>query len=474
MQNDIEDKIIKLSDEFMLKMCFLSQEVAESNGSNHDRFMSIVEKKDDHLRYLDNKYGNGTGDQGELTITSAEDYQKLIDLQKKEEFEDARLETLNDAHFIYANVLFETFLYKIFKLALQHDQIIYDRYYNHMVEIAESDAKKGDLSLIRKLGKRQKLIDELDAQGSLIQLVNKVLRVDAKNPIFQDGYIALVEIKERRNLLVHRGKHIDDVYKNTMERYLKRFQSFDKIRREIEDLDSDELMSVNPIYFQESIEALFYWSQIYKFCVLNPNTSDPSAICVASGSGMHTVMTNYLDYQGYFGLLLASSNVMSSINQYFFKEDYSKISDLDLINVLLLHNLLFHEITKFDFGENQNEVEEWIKLKRLKEFLPEKGSENFSAETCLVEFNKLCIEGIKDPNLRSMALCYLDERYEDLVRVIEEFLTENEAGFTDIKDWHLVKSLDNNNLFQSALRISNVFFLKDKTFKISYSRSVQN
>ena len=110
----------------------------------------------------------------------------------------------SNAHFIYLFALFDQFILEVAKLSLQNQPEVLETYKDYCLKYYK---KNDDQELLDRLTSDSKLIDyfpNLRYSGPL-SVISKILGINFKEEEYIDHYFNFIEMKERRNLLVHRG-----------------------------------------------------------------------------------------------------------------------------------------------------------------------------------------------------------------------------------------------------------------------------
>ena len=106
------------------------------------------------------------------------------------------------------------------------------------------------------------LIDYLPKLSKLtspIKTVSKIFEINFEHERYRKHYFKFIEMKERRNLLVHRGGIGDELYFETIRSYLYKFPQKERnaFMKTLEN-NKDKNLRIDPIYFRRTIITLYF------------------------------------------------------------------------------------------------------------------------------------------------------------------------------------------------------------------------
>lgn len=185
---------------------------------------------------------------------------------------------ISASHFSYINALFERYLKELLKFIILTNNDAENRYLDKFESVGMTPDYSYLVKHTRTLEQRLEKIDDVSiASQGYINLYKVILDIKDKNDKFDKEYVNYIEIRERYNLIKHRGDIFDNMYVSRITRNLKKFSQkydaneiFNKFIKDIRGDTPDSLIgqtvSFNPRYIRQTVYSITYLSAylIYK------------------------------------------------------------------------------------------------------------------------------------------------------------------------------------------------------------------
>lgn len=131
-----------------------------------------------------------------------------------------------NANFLYIFSLFERLVGDIIKASIKHNSVIKEKYLKLFSSLAESKIKDGNKERNWTVFFNQPdiMIEQyqiIEKEKNQIVLAKLLFNLDLKDPYIKELYKKFCEIRERRNLFIHRGEKPDQLYYDTLKEKFK-------------------------------------------------------------------------------------------------------------------------------------------------------------------------------------------------------------------------------------------------------------
>ncbi len=335
----------------------------------------------------------------------------------------------SNAHFVYLFALFDQFILEIAKLSLKNDPSLMQNYKNYCVIFFESGIDK---NLYKLLPYESELIDYFSKFPSPIKVITKILGIDFKKEKFINTYFKYIEMKERRNSIVHRGGVCDELYLKTIKKYLSNYPQ-KKLNNFLSELEKNknENLNINLNYFLETIQTLYFL-----VCLLVSNL-----IARVNSEGQKTMLftqpfndllnfTLETDYG--FALISTQLELFDLYKSEYLNNKISKMRDVDKAGWILC-NEKHKEIALITCNESKD-------LDNI-----ERGErEIIKAKIFAIsnDRNRFLLDNIEDQIIKKIIIAFLEKNYQIFTENVFLFAKREEILLEDIEsNWYMHRKL---------------------------------
>ncbi len=344
----------------------------------------------------------------------------------------------SNAYFIYLFAIFDQFLLAVTENVLKNNQEIMINYKNYCLNHYE---KTKDKTLFKVLPFEEKLIEFLPNLSSPISISSKILNIDFKDELFITHYFKLVEMRERRNLLVHRTGFGDDTYLKSIKNHISTFpqKKRNKFMQTIEN-NIEKNLRIEPDYFMDSIETLYFFVCIIANYSLEKNLDKDSKINLFC-EPFHDLLVNTLENKTSKTLLKIPNELLNIYREKDLKGNLSLMDDVAKVNWILINDAYkeFKIETLEKFKEVSNSEDKDAKILKY-----EAGINNLRES--INASNKFIIEQINDPENNKIISSFLERNYANYLSCLKKYI-EN-TDHINIEDWYMHKKLSEDIKFR--------------------------
>ena len=369
----------------------------------------------------------------------------------------------SNAHFIYLFALFDQFILEISKIALKSDPSLMQNYIKYCITFYESGKDK---NLYKLLPYEDKLIDYFSKFSSPITVITKILGIDFKKEELTDNYFNFIEMKERRNLIVHRGGVCDELYLKTIKKYLSKFppKKLNNFLSELEE-NKNKNLNIDLVYFLETIQNLYFLVCLLVSRLISKENLKTKKINLFTQS-FNDLLNFSLENDYGIALTTTALDLFKLYESEYLNNDLSKMIDEDKVNWILC-NEKYKEMALIAYSESNklNEVEKkeakTIKSKLIK-------ISNIK--------NELLINNIEDQLVKKIITSFLEKNFQIFTENI--FLYAKREGYLlkDIESgWYMHKKLSEEIEFRkiySSFKKENNFM--PENFFLEIDKNTKN
>ena len=396
---------------------------------------------------------------------SYEDFNELRDLQESfSEYSKSQFLASN-AHFVYLFALFDKFILDIAKLSLKNQSVLLKKYKDYCKTLYK---KNEDENLYERLTEENELIDYFSHFTSPFKVFTKILDIDFKEEKFIQDYFNYVEIRERRNLIVHKGGIYDEIYFKTIKRYLKNFpqKKVNHFLVEVKE-NKNKNLNVDKVYFAHAISTLYFWVCLLVSSLISRVNSENEEIILFTQPFNELLNFTLETYYG-MPLITTPCQLFEFYESEYLNNDLSKMTDIDKVNWVLCNEKYKETILiGYDESEDLDEQE-----KREGETL----KTNFFK--ILNDKNKTLLNSIEDQLIKKIITAFLEKNYKKFAENIFLFAKRDNYLLEDIESgWYMHKKLSEEIEFReiySSFKKENNFISKKIILKMGDVNNQEN
>ena len=328
-------------------------------------------------------------------------------------------------------------------------------YKNYCISYFESGKDK---NLYKILAFEDKLIDYLKNLSNPITVITNIFGIDFKKEKYIEHYFNFIEMKERRNLIVHRGGKSDEQYLKTIKKYLSKFpqKNLNNFLNELEK-EKDQFLNIDQKYFLKTIETFYFLICLIVNKVLPKNDSNKKITLFTDPFNelFNFTLENKLEL-----LLIPTAKQLFSI--YISEDlgnDLSKMEDKSKVNLILCNQQL-KEFSVY-----------------IADCAKKRGLENKKSTIVIQrfeEYNNHLLEKIEDKLIKKIIISFLEKNYHKFTESIFSYVERESIYPRQIEsNWYMFKklSLDDNfrKIYYPFKEKNN---LKIEEIKVSLSKDV--
>ena len=396
---------------------------------------------------------------------SYEDFNELRDLQESfSEYSKSQFLASN-AHFVYLFALFDKFILDIAKLSLKNQSVLLKKYKDYCKTLYK---KNEDENLYERLTEENELIDYFSHFSSPFKVFTKILDIDFKEEKFIQDYFNYVEIRERRNLIVHKGGIYDEIYFKTIKRYLTKFpqKKVNHFLAEVKE-NKNKNLNVDKVYFAHAISTLYFWVCLLVSSLISRVNSENEEIILFTQPFNELLNFTLETYYG-MPLITTPCQLFEFYESEYLNNDLSKMTDIDKVNWVLCNEKYKETILiGYDESEDLDEQE-----KREGETL----KTNFFK--ILNDKNKTLLNNIEDQLIKKIITAFLEKNYKKFTENIFLFAKRDNYLLEDIESgWYMHKKLSEEIEFReiySSFKKENNFISKKIILKMGDVNNQEN
>lgn len=349
----------------------------------------------------------------------------------------------SNAYFIYLFAIFDQFLLSVTENVLRNNQEMMINYKNYCLNHYE---KTKDKTLFKVLPFEEKLIEFLPNLSSPISISSKILNIDFKDNAFILHYFNLVEMRERRNLLVHRSGIGDETYSKTIKSHLSSFpqKQRNKFLQTIEK-NIERNLRIEPEYFIESIKTLYFFVCIIANYSIEKNSGNENKINLFT-EPFHDLLINTLENKPADMLLTIPIELLTIFEEKDLEGNLNLMDDIAKVNWILLNEALKEKRIKIyeNFKEagrlEENLTEEDLKLIEETDQLMQETRDLVNKK------NKDIIEHINDKDTYEIISSFLERNYSSYLLCLKKFIDNIEK--VNVEEWYMHKKLSEDIKFR--------------------------
>tara|TARA_Y100001933_G_C18975661_1_gene554504 strand:+ start:294 stop:1685 length:1392 start_codon:yes stop_codon:yes gene_type:complete len=432
---DYKLEIINKGKETLEKFLLLLKEDFILSKNRKDE-MNIISKN--HFNFTAKtieKLKPNEGLEGKEVLVNREEF---LEMREKIDVFDKLSESqylASNAYFIYLFALFDQFILEVGKLSLNNDTEIMKRYKNYCLNNFKSHK---DQNLYEILPFEDKLIDYFPNLASPLSVIMKLLEINFKEEKYIDHYFNFIEMKERRNLLVHRSSIADKLYFKTIKKYLSKYPQ-DKVNDFVNKLKNSnhKELKIDQEYFSETISTLYFLVCIIVNKIISKNNLAKKTIIFTDGFNDFLDFT--LENEEVSNLVTTPLELFQIYKSEYLENDLSRMNDVDKVNWIL-----FNELGK---ERSNKSVEEAKKSKNFDSSVMEERLPiiierfNFTNDT-LLNF-------IEDNLIKDIITSYLEKNHQSYIKNIFDFAKRESIYLKFIESkWYMHKKLLKDNKFR--------------------------
>ena len=396
---------------------------------------------------------------------SYEDFNELRDLQESfSEYSKSQFLASN-AHFVYLFALFDKFILDIAKLSLKNQSVLLKKYKDYCKTLYK---KNEDENLYERLTEENELIDYFSHFSSPFKVFTKILDIDFKEEKFIEDYFNYVEIRERRNLIVHKGGIYDEIYFKTIKRYLTKFpqKKVNHFLAEVKE-NKNKNLNVDKVYFAHAISTLYFWVCLLVSSLISRVNSENEEIILFTQPFNELLNFTLETYYG-MPLITTPCQLFEFYESEYLNNDLSKMTDIDKVNWVLCNEKYKETILiGYDESEDLDEQE-----KREGETL----KTNFFK--ILNDKNKTLLNSIEDQLIKKIITAFLEKNYKKFTENIFLFAKRDNYLLEDIESgWYMHKKLSEEIEFReiySSFKKENNFISEKIILKMGDVNNQEN
>ena len=396
---------------------------------------------------------------------SNQDYLELRDFNEScSEYAKSQFLASN-AHFVYLFSLFDKFIIDIAKLSLKNQPVILKKYNAY----CRSQYKiNRDENLFERLTEENELIDYFSHFSSPFKVFTKILDIDFEEEKIIDDYFNYIEMRERRNLIVHKGGIYDEIYFQTIKRYLSKFPQKERnhFLNQVKK-NKDKNLNVDRIYFTQAIRTLYFWVCLLVSSLISRVNSENEEIILFTHP-FNELLNFTLEIDYGLPLITTPYELFELYESKYLNNDLSKMSDSDKVNWVLC-NEKYKETISIGYDESQDLNEQ-----------EKKEGETLKANffKILNDKNKTLLNNIEDKLIKKIIIAFLEKNYKTFTENIFLFAKRDRYLLEDIEsDWYMHKKLSEEIEFReiySSFKKKNNFISENIILKLPDVNNQEN
>ena len=347
----------------------------------------------------------------------------------------------SNAYFIYLFAIFDQFLLAVTEIVLKNDPKIMINFKNYCLSHYEQTKDK---MLFKVLPFEEKLIEFLPNLPSPISISSKILNIDFKDDEFISHYFNLVEMRERRNLLVHRSGYGDNTYLKSIKNHIATFpqKKRNKFMKGIEK-NIQKNLRIEPDYFITSIETLYFFVCIIANYSLD-NNSEVENTKELFTEPFHDLLINTLENPDAKSLLRIPEEILDIYQKKDLNGNLNIMGDVSKVNWILLNEAkkeyTSELIEEFRDSADMNSEEDLNILKSYEKIITKIREETRNK-------NKQILEHIKDIDNRGIISAFLERNYYNYLSCLEKIIYKVDIG-VELESWYMHKKLSEDIKFR--------------------------
>ena len=335
----------------------------------------------------------------------------------------------SNAHFVYLFALFDQFILEIAKLSLKNDHSLMQNYKNYCVNFFERGIDK---NLYKLLPYESELVDYFSKFPSPIKVITKILGIDFKKENFINTYFNYIEMKERRNLIVHRGGVCDELYLKTIKKYLSNYPQ-KKLNNFLSELEKNknETLNINLNYFLETIQTLYFL-----VCLLVSNlisrVNSESQKTILFTQAFNDLLNFTLETDYGFALIPTQLELFELYKSEYLNNKISKMNDIDKVNWILC-NEKYKEIFLITYNASQH-----------LDNIEQREGEIIKAKIFKIsnDKNKFLLDNIEDQIIKKIITAFLEKNFQTFTENVFLFAEREKILIEDIESgWYMHRKL---------------------------------
>ena len=376
-----------------------------------------------------------------------ENKEVFINTEKYLEFKDKLDELRNfsksqylasNAHFIYLFALFDQFILEVAKLSLENQPEVLETYKDYCLKYYK---KNDDQELLDRLTSDSKLINYFPnlRHSRPLSVITKILGINFKEEEYIDHYFNFIEMKERRNLLVHRGEISDQEYFKTIKNYLSKYsqKKLNDFLIKLEE-NKNKTLNIEPDYFLNTIKTFYFLVCIIVNSAIPKKNLGTKKIILFTDS-FNDLLNYSLENKTGLYLINCPLELFSLYKSKYLANDLSKMNDVDKVNWILC-NERAKDMINYALEKTES----------LKDFeitnLEEQKAINFRSYD---NQNKELLIAIEDELIKEMINAYLEKSYQKYCEKIFLFAKREKMFLKDIEsNWYMHKSFSKDLEFK--------------------------
>ncbi len=446
---------------FLLKediILFEEREQRERNNYSKDQAKCLLEKF--------SNWNNKVLSNEEVLLSNEEYFAFKDSMEKFSNFSKSQFLASN-AHFVYLFALFDQFILEIAKLSLKNQPLLLKKYKEYCLTQYK---RNQDQNLLDRLTEENELIDYFSHFSSPLKVFTTILEIDFKKAKFIEAYFQYIEMRERRNLIVHRGGIYDEIYFKTIKRYLSKFpqKELNKFLTKVKE-NKDKNLNVDKFYFSNAIRTLYFLVCLLVSSLISRLNSENQEIILFTHP-FNELLNFSLETDYGMPLINTPLELFNLYESEYLNNDLSKMTDIDKVN-WVLYNEKFKEIIQFAYHESQTQNlndQEKREGEKIKEKLFKISNNK----------NKSLLNNIEDQLIKKIITAFLEKNYQTFTENIFLFAKRDGYLLEDIESgWYMHKKLSEEIEFReiySSFKKENNFMPKNIILKMTSDNNQEN
>ncbi len=365
------------------------------------------------------------------------EYRTVIDKQAKA----SRSQNLaSNSYFIYLFALFDQFILRIASISIKNEPEIKINYKKYCTQFYERNQIK---ELLNILSFEDELIDylpKLSKLSSPIKTISKIFGINFEHQLYREHFFNFVEMKERRNLLVHRSGIADELYLKTISSYLSKFPQKERndFLKKLEKNKNKEL-KIDPFYFRRTIKTLYFIVSVIVSHSFS-KVGDSNDKLILFTNPFNELLIFSLKNKYIKSLLKIPLELYSLYLSVYLENDIKKMSDVDKVNWILciyankeMTKDLLKNISKNDSNN--------LRLKKLED------NQALTSKVADKEIMKV-LNSIEDELIKEIVNAFLIKNYPKYIDSVFLYSKKENYPLRHIEsNWYMQKKLSENEEF---------------------------
>ncbi len=365
----------------------------------------------------------------EISISADEYIEYRTEIDKQIKISKSQYLASN-SYFIYLFSIFDQFILKIARISIKNEPEIKTKYKKYCTQFYERNQIKELLDILTFEDELIDYLPKLSKLTSPIKTVSKIFEINFEHERYRKHYFKFIEMKERRNLLVHRGGIGDELYIETIRSYLSKFPQKERnaFMKTLEN-NKDKNLRIDPIYFRRTIITLYFMVAVIvsnSFSRVN-NYNNKLILFTEPFNDLlnFSIKNKYID-----NLIQTPLELYSLYLSIYLEDDLTKMEDVDKVNWILSH-------------EGNKEMIEY-RIKNFKDSPLAKFEIKLKTKIfpSMDKFNIKLLNSIEDKLIKEIIDSYLEKNFSKYIESILLYSKKMEMPLKDIEsNWYMHRKL---------------------------------